>query len=212
MRVKLEHLPAVFAEMQKVREYLATYCEGADKVPVSLDDITVAIKELYEVEIETRIVPFNTTLLRGMIEIYEGRAVIYIDAALNLQGTRYVFVKEACHIMLLNAKNATKDPAKIIDYYVHNRPENDDGSHPDEIICEEVTKYAAAELLFPPSLREAAKAKINAKTETLFTIGEKLLLPINLVEFVLADWYMDLSSKFRNDHPDKERFAAPAKK
>jgi hypothetical protein len=109
--------------------------------------------------------------------------------------------------MLLTPKNATKDPANIIDYYVHARPE-DDGSHPDDIVCEEIAKYGAVELLFPPSLRNQAKDQIAAKTASLFKIGEGLHISVNLVEFVLSDWYMDLSTRLRDDGPDRERFKA----
>ncbi len=211
MRVKALHLPVIFAEVKRVREFLIRHCGGPDKIPVSLDDITAAVKEIYGVEITTQIVPFGSELLQGMIEIYEKTAIITIDAILNTADTRSVFVKEACHVMLLKAENATKDPAEIIDYYVHNRPEKDDGSHPDEIICEEITKYGAAELLFPPALRRPAKDEIAAKKATLFTIAERLLIPGHTVDLVLSDWYMELSARLRDEPAEPERFM-PAKK
>lgn len=188
-----------------MRNFLSDYCGGPDKVPVSMDDITAAIKELYAYDITTQFVPFNPALLRGMIEIYEKKAVITINANLNTADTRYVFVKEACHIMLHTIENATKDPSEIIDYYVHVRPENDH-THPEEIICEEITKHGAVELLFPPALRQEAKDQIAAGKATLFTIGEGLHMSENLVEFVLSDWYIDLSSRLLGDGPDRERF------
>jgi hypothetical protein len=208
MRVKASDLPVVFAETLRVRDFLNQYCGGPYKIPVSLDDITVAIREIYGVQITTELVPFGTSLVKGMIEIYDGRATIYIDAELNMAETRYVFVKEACHVMLLNAHNATKDPTEVIDYYVHTRPEADNGSHPADVVCEEITKYGAVELLFPPALRRESSDRISANSATLFTVGENLHIPINLVEFVLSDWYMDLSSRLRNDGPDRERFKA----
>lgn len=94
---------------------------------------------------------------------------------------------------------------------VHNRPDEDDGSHPAEIVCEEITKYGAVELLFPPALRLPAKAKIASNEATLFTVGESMHISENLVEFTLTDWYMDLSTRLRGDGPDRERFKpAPA--
>lgn len=212
MRVKASHLPVIFAEVQRVREFLNRYCGGPDKTPVSLDDITVAIKKIYDVQITTQIVPFGSPLLKGMIEIYEKTATVTIDAKLNTAETRYVFVKEASHVMLLSAENATKDPAQVVDYYVHARPEQDNGSHPPEIICEEITKFGAYELLFPPALRKQAKADLAGKKATLFTIGEGLHVPAHLVDYVLADWYMDLSARLRGDSPDNERFMPPRKK
>jgi hypothetical protein len=212
MRIKASHLPAIFAEVQRVRTFLNQYCGGPDKTPVSLDDITTAISEIYGVQITTQIVPFGSSLLKGMIEIYEKTAIVTIDAKLNTAETRYVFVKEACHIMLLSNENATKDPAQIVDYYVHVRPEEDDGSHPNEIICEEITKFGAYELLFPPPLRQPAKVEIVTGTATLFTIGEGLHVPIHLVDYVLSDWYMELSARLRDEPSEPERFGVPRPK
>jgi hypothetical protein len=208
MRVRIAHLPVIFAQVQRVREFLNKYCGGPDKIPVSMDDLTVAIKEIYGVQITTQIVPFGLTLLKGMIEIYQDTATVTIDAKLNTAETRYVFVKEACHVMLLSAENATKDPGQVVDYYVHVRPEQDDGTHPPEIVCEEITKFGAYELLFPPVLRQQAKDNIAAGKATQFTVSEEFHVPIHLVDYVLSDWYMDLSSRLRNESPDRERFAS----
>jgi len=205
MRVKYSDLPAIFKQVYRVRAFLSDYCGGPDKVPVSMDDITTAIKEIYGYEITTQLVPFNPDLLRGMIEIYDKKAVITINANLNTADTRYVFVKEACHILLHSVENATKDPTEVIDYYVHVRPENGDDTHPEEIICEEITKHGAVELLFPPALRKNAKDQIAAGHATLFTIGEGLHMSENLVEFVLSDWYVDLSTRLDGQDPDRER-------
>lgn len=213
MRIKPSDLKTVFVEVQKVRDFLNGYCGGPDKIPVSLDDITAAIEKVYGYKITTRLVPFQSNLIRGMIEIYENTATITVDSDLNTVQTRYVFMKEASHVMVQTADNLTNDPGDIIDYYIHVRPEDDDnGAHPPAVICEEITKYCAVELLFPPALRADFKAEIAAKKETLFTISERLHLPENLVEFTLSDWYMDLSERLRGTSPDRERFMPPQKK
>lgn len=197
MRVKYAAIPAVFAEARKVREALREYCLAPDKVPVSLDDISRAIEHLYGIKITTRLVPLNSRLLRGMIEIYDKTATIYIDAELNTPMTRYVQVKEAAHVMIVNAENITKDPGAIIQFFVQAGllPKDDDGNHPDDILAEELTKFVAIELLFPHELRKAAQERIAANEDTLFTIAEWLHIPEHLVEFALSDTYMTLSNK-----------------
>jgi hypothetical protein len=146
-----------------------------------------------------------------MIEIYnDGKAIISIDAGLNTPSTRYVFVKEACHILLLSAENATSDPADIIEYYVHHTP--DDDGPPAQIICEEITKHGAVELLFPPVLRQGAKERIASGNDTLFTIAEWLHIPENLAEYVLRDYYIDLSNRMSGKALEPERFKKPAAK
>ena len=206
MIIKESHLQVIFDEVIKVRRALTQICGGPDKIPVSLDDISDAIAQLYGTKIISRLVPLNSVLFRGMIEIYDGTATITIDAALNTPTTRYVFVKEACHIMLLNAENATADPAGIIEYYVHHT--HKDENLPSDILCEEITKHGAVELLFPPGLRQEAKQQL-ASGGTLFTVAESLHIPENLVEYVLRDYYMELSNRLSGVVSEPEIFRTP---
>ena len=203
MIIKEEHLQVVFDQVKKVRGELIRLNGGPEIPPVSLDDLIEAIQNLYGVQIISRLVPLNSRLLRGMIEIYQNEAIITLDASLNTPDSRYVFVKEACHILLLSAENATKDPADIIEYYIHHTP-TDDGPPP-QIICEEVTKHGSVELLFPPALRKEAKDRIASGKDTLFTIGEWLHIPETLVEYVLRDYYIDLSNRMSGVASEPER-------
>jgi len=212
MRIKWKHLEIVFKEVPRIRARLNAVSKQPDAIPVSLDDITAAIREVYGVEIEVRLVDFGTAVIRGMIEIFEKKAIITIDANLNLHDTRVVFVKEASHIVFITDENKTKDPAAIIERYVHNRPETDDGSHPEDIVCEEITKHAAAELLFPPALRQKFKDDIASGKTTTFKVAEALILPEYYVEWVLEDSYMDNSARMRGNTREPERFMPPPKK
>jgi hypothetical protein len=49
-------------------------------------------------------------------------------------------------------------------------------------------------LLFPPGLRKGAQDRI-ANGATLFTVAENLHISQSLVEFVLRDYYIDLSNR-----------------
>lgn len=198
MRLKVEALAAAFTEIKKIREAVNAYCLAPDKVPVSLDDITMAVEQTYDTTIEITLVPLNSRLLRGMIEIYPKRACIYIDAELNTPWTRYVQTKEVGHLMIINAENCTADPTALIEYCVQaGLLAKDDGEHPSDILTEEVTKFIAIELLFPPELRAPAKQRIADGADTLFTIAEWLHIPEHLVEFALTDSYMALSARLR---------------
>lgn len=196
MRVKIAALAEVFAEIRKVRDALNAYCLAPDKIPISIDDLKVAIQEQYGTKISMTLVPLNSELLRGMIEIYQDHAKIFIDAELNSAWTRYVAVKEMAHVMVINAENCTADPTALIEYCVQaGLLSEDNGEHPKDILTEEVTKYIAIELLFPLELRAAAKQRIRDGADTLFTTAEWLLIPENLVEHALSDAYMGLSAK-----------------
>lgn len=216
MRIQWHHLEVVFKEVPRIRARLNEIAvrNAADPcpTPVSLDDITAAIHDIYGYSIEVRLVDFDTATIEGMIEIYEDKtAIITIDANLNLHDTRVVFVKEACHIVFLTKENETKDPSDILERYVHNRPETDDGSHPNDIVCEEITKHAACELLFPPELRQKYKDAIASGDTTSFKVSEELIIPENIVEYVLEESYMDNSARMRGEAAEPERFMPPKK-
>ena len=73
---------------------LRLYCIPGDAIPLPHDNLKYAIEQTYDVEITTYTVPLNSMLLRGSIEIYPEKSVIYIDDELNSAWTRYVFAKE----------------------------------------------------------------------------------------------------------------------
>jgi len=194
--IDTNRLPAVFDEVRKVRDAIDRYCLAPDKIPVSLDDIQAAIWELYVVRVTTRLIPLNSQLLRGVIEIYSNSAIIYVDANLNLANTRYVIAKEICHIMLMMAENCTIDPVVIVEYFVQDGIlGNSTPSHELIVMYEELTKFGAIELLFPYHIRAGSMKKLAAGTETLFTLSEWLRMPENIVEFALSDKYMALCDK-----------------
>jgi Zn-dependent peptidase ImmA (M78 family) len=196
MQVSLDALPVVFVEAKKVKEALDQYCLAPDKVPVSVDDILFAINELYGVSVTVKLVPLATSHVRGNIEIYEGLAVIHLNSALNLQTSRYVVVKEACHVMLMNAENCTEDPTSIIEFFVQEGLATN-GNLPADVLSEELTKFGAVELLFPHTLRQAAKERLASGADTLFTLSEWLAIPDHLVEYALSDRYMEMCARLR---------------
>lgn len=195
MANELDAYLKMFSEVKKVREALKTYCLAPDKVPVSRDDIGEAILQHYNIKIKSRLVPINTGLVHSIVEIYPDNAIISIASNLNTSMTRYAFVKEVCHIMIINGDNITIDPGDIIEYFVLRQalPEKPEKSA--VIISEEVTMSGAIELLFPFDLRMAAKDRIANGDDTLFTTAEWLEIPEFLVEFALSEKYHRFSEK-----------------
>lgn len=188
----------VFREVMRVRETLNAYCLSSDKVPVSLDDVEYAVTQEYGAEIEKKMLPFKSDLVRGLIRIWDARehgfklyAQTVIDSELNSAQTRYVQTKELCHIILHCADNCTPDPTCIIEYFVQDgmRVINGDGD-PIDAKNEKLADVAAYELLFPHDLRSAAKARIAANEDSIFGVADWLDIPEHVVEAVLADRYI----------------------
>lgn len=180
----------LFREVRNVRATLNAYCLEPDKVPVSLDDLKYAIEQQYDVAIKHILVPLHSDLLRGLIEMYEGHSTIYLDSELPLAWTRYVVVKEMSHHLVNDAEYWTTDPSAIIEFIVQDGVGGPSDSPPKDIATEDLTKFAAVELLFPRELRQAASARINSGEDTLYTIADWLEIPEHLVELALSDRYM----------------------
>lgn len=162
----------LFREIRLVQQALNSYCLEADKIPVSLDDLKDAVRQVYEVEIKQFILPLRSKLIRGVIEMYEGRSVIYVDANLPMAWTRYVVVKEMSHHLVNESEYWTTDPAAIIQYIVQDGVGDKVESAPKDVSTEDLTKFAAIELLFPHSLRRAARDRIVRGDDTLYTTAE----------------------------------------
>ena len=184
------HFPALFRSVRDVREALDTYCLASGKIPVSKDDLKYAVEQVYNVQITVMLVPLKSKLLRGKIDMFEGRSNVYLDAELNSPWTRYVHAKELCHHLVCDPEYRTKDPTAIIEFIVQDGVNSQRQDAPPDIATEDLTKIAALELLFPRELRAAAKERIAAGEDTMFSLSEWLDIPEHMVELALSDWYM----------------------
>ena len=201
MQITSEEAYPVFLEVKRVQETLNRYCQAPGKIPVSLDDIELAIREEYGAEIEKKTLPFKTELVRGLIRIFEPRsggklfAQTVIDSELNLAHTRHVQTKELCHIIIHHAENCTEDPTQIIEYFVQDSllVTNGERNYAD-VKNEALADLAAFELLFPHDLRAAAKKRVDDNEDSIFGTADWLELPEHVVEYVLTDRYLAFAS------------------
>ena len=175
---------------------LRTYCLPGDAIPLPHDNLQYAIEQTYDVEITTRFVPLNSKLLRGLIELYPGTSVIYIDDELNSAWTRYVFAKEACHHLLNGENYHTNDPVTVIEDIILDESEIDgDHSAALDVQAEMLTKLAAIELLFPREFRDNCKGEVGNGDKSTYEISVHFDIPEHLVQFALADNYMNFSKR-----------------
>ena len=183
----------LFEQIRNVQRTLNDYCLAPDKVPVSLDDLKYAIEQEYGTRITHKLIPIRNELLRGMIEMYDDHSVIYVDSGLSHAWIRYVVVKEMSHHLVNDVEYWTIDPSAIIEHIVQDGVGDAQEAAPLDVATEYLTKLAAVELLFPFSLREAARARIAQDEQTLYTTAEWLEMPEHLVEFALSDRYTELA-------------------
>lgn len=179
-----------------MQDALRTYCLASDAIPLPLANLQFAIEQTYGVEITTRLVPLNSELLRGSIEIYKDRSVIHVDDQLNSAWNRYVFAKEACHHLLNGQDYHTMNPVAVIEDVILDDPDfNGDDVAELDVQAEMLTKFAAIELLFPREFRERCREQIASGEKSAFEISAHFDIPEHLVQYALTDRYMSFSNR-----------------
>ena len=196
MKLDRRLFPPLFQEVASVQATLRLYCISGDAIPLPHDNLQYAIEQTYGVEITTYIVPLNSMLLRGSIEIYPEKSVIYVDGELNSAWTRYVFAKEACHHLLNGEDYHTNDPIAVIEDIILDESEID-GDHGAalDVQAETLTKFAAIELLFPREFRGTCKEEVEEGEKSTYEISTHFDIPEHLVQFALANNYMNFSRR-----------------
>lgn len=194
MRLNGNLFPPLFNEVRKVQETMNRYCLAGDAIPVPKQNLKVAIQETYGVKIKIRTVPLDSSLFRGLIEIYDDHSMIYIDGLLNSAWTRYVHAKEVSHHLLSGEEFYTTNPIATIDYMVLDASDID-GLAPGpskDVEAEVLTKFAAIEFLFPSEMRDQCKKEIvdPNHSATTYSIAEHFDIPEHIVQFALSDPYI----------------------
>ena len=184
----------LFHEVKQVQDALGAYCIAGDLIPLPKDNLQCAIEQTYDVSIEVRLVPFDSDLLRGSIERYPGKSVVYIDGELNSAWTRYVFAKEVSHHLLDGQQFYTLDPAAVIEAVVLDESEIEEtNGFAQDVQSEILTKFAAIELLFPLEFRDSCKEEVKLGTKSIYDLSIYFDIPEHLIEFALTDGYMRYS-------------------
>ena len=194
MELDLDLFPPIFSQVKQVQSALRSYCIPGDAIPIPMDNLKRAIEHTYDVKIETRSIPLDTLQLRGLIEMYPGKSIIYIVDEMNSAWKRYVFAKEACHHLIKDEGFYTHDPISVIeDIVLDELGINGSDDHALDVKAEILTKFAAIELLFPIEFRDKCKTEVNNGERSTYEISTYFDIPEHVVQYSLADHYMKAS-------------------
>ena len=95
-RAKIE---IVFRKVRQVQGEIRAYCLAPDRPDLPVEDFQRIVSQMYNIEILKFSVPFEGSFVRGMLERYRNKAIIYIKKGMGEEWTRFVAVKEMCHIV-----------------------------------------------------------------------------------------------------------------
>lgn len=193
MHTDIKHLTDFFRGVKHIREVVEQYCLAPDMSETSIDDLTFAFEQMYQVSVEYYLAPdLRDQLLRGMYLRNNATIKIYLDDTLSPQWRRYVAVKELCHLILHDADYMTVDPGSLIELLIYEETTPQDGEAPLDLVADMWAKRAAHEFLFPYDNRASARAKMERGEETLFSIAQKFGVPEHVIEWTLNETYAQL--------------------
>lgn len=109
---------------------------------------------------------------------------------------RYIWAKEICHIWLDDEYSYVSQPASLIDdLLLSNFGAN---LEPDKIQSREserLTKFMAAQVLFPESQRDYCRQQMGSGNKTALEIATQYRIPAVLVDLVLSNQYREFVKK-----------------
>ena len=182
-------LASVGRSIARLRDALKQYCLAPDKLPVSLEDLSYAVEQLYELKVRTQKVDVNTRYIRGAVEFYPDRIEIYLLSNLDNAAARFVFAKELGQLILKDAENVTDDPVALIDGLIQDQRLRGAAQARADVLSEQIAYIVAIELLFPFELRTHVRKRIEDGESTLADEATRLDIPEYVVELAISNGY-----------------------
>ncbi len=190
MHTDIKHLAGLFKGVKHIREAVQLYCLAPDMSETSVDDLTVGFQEMYEVAVEYYLAPdLSDQLLRGMYIRVGDIVKIYLDENLSRPWSRYVAIKELCHLILSDPDYMTADPGDLIELMIYEETTPLDGEAPLDLVADIWAKRAALEFVFPYEQRAAAKTQLASGETSIFALAKAYNVPEHVIEWAFNESY-----------------------
>jgi Zn-dependent peptidase ImmA (M78 family) len=139
-------------------------------------------------------VPFEATFLRGLIERYANKVIIYVRKNQDEDWKRFVTIKELCHIVIDEKEDWSASGASIIKNLISEHKLNKMTAAPRAVQSEIFAEIAAIELLYPFNARAADIVALDYGSMTLARIAGYYKIPEAIVERALSENYAELAA------------------
>lgn len=193
MQLEEELAKVVFRKVRQVREEVRAYCLAHDRPDLPVEEFQRVVGQMYGLKIEKFQVPFEATFLRGMLERYGDRAVIYVRKNQDEDWKRFVSIKELCHLVIDEPEDWSISGASIIRKLI-SEYKIDKGKPADRVIQSEVfAEIAAIELLYPHEGRAVDISNLESSATTIAKIASYYDIPEAIVERALSENHMELA-------------------
>lgn len=180
----------------------AAWMKGVDPEKLSIDELRDHISEMFDVEIEVKLLDVEVKAVYGFIMRYEGgkRACVYIAKNIPPRWKRLVGVKELCHVVVDVAEdwnpNGVDTLQRLMTWTVDL-----DAAENLAVRSEHIAEMVALELIYPLESRRDDITN-GEKTDQ---IAAKYKLPENVVQMVLQPAYLASCDKYWRAVDDARR-------
>ena len=197
-RAKLE---VVFRKVRQVQDEIKDYCLAPDRPDLPVEDFQRIVSQMYKIKIDKFSVPFEGSFVRGMLERYRDRAIIYVKKGMGEEWTRFVAVKEMCHLV-----NDEEEDWSVLGVSTIKEMLSEYKVARDELAAkvaqsEMLAEIGATELLYPFLYRDRDIQELNAGDITLPKISGYFKAPEVVIARALSEDYHSLASEIWGTMP-----------
>ncbi len=180
----------IFKKIKQVRDEIKSVCLASDRPYLSINELCSVVSKMYELEIELFEVPFEGEFLRGMIERYQKKAIIYIKKGQSEEWKRFTVAKELCHIIADEPEDWSIHGEVTIGKLLAEHQLAGVQLADRVVQSETFAEIGAIELLYP--YKDRAYDRKNG--QTISSIASYHKIPEVIAAQALSDWYDALSN------------------
>lgn len=161
-----------------------------------MEDVQFVISSMYKVAISKEQVPFEGTMVRGLVERYgeNGEAAkIYTKKDIDDDSKRFATIKELCHIMIDEKDDWSPDGAETIDNLLTEYSVDNQDFAKSQSQSEIFAEISAIELMYPYNVRLSDSVLLKKKSLTIAKIANVHKIPPEIVERSLSRWYQKMA-------------------
>ena len=186
MMVSKEIAAAVYRKVKLIREEYRTKVLKGDANVISIERLQWVIEGMYDLKIKKRLVPFDATFVRGMIERWTDLVIISVRQEQTEDWLRFTAVKEMCHVVIDEKEDwstlgVSTLESVLVEYGLSNGKASARATQ-----SEAFAEVAAIELLYPYETRLADLEKLEIGSTTMVKIASEQKLPASIVSRALS--------------------------
>jgi Zn-dependent peptidase ImmA (M78 family) len=184
----------VIRKVAQVQEELKTYALAPDRPDLPVETFQYIISQMYKLEITKLQVAFEGAFLRGLMERYGNKVLIYVKKNMDEDWKRFIAVKELCHVMNDEEEDWSTVGVKTVRSLISEFKTEKDKTAPNSAQSEVFAEFAAIELLFPfPDRVKELDSGANGSARSFAVLSNWYKIPEVFIARSLSEDYHEFA-------------------